>query len=56
MSGEVVCLPDHVDACEAALYRTAKTTDEKRSLLRMLSTMNSDAAIEAIDATLETKK
>jgi HEAT repeat protein len=39
-----------------ALYRAAKTTDEKRSLLRVLSTMNSDAAIEAIDATLEQKK
>lgn len=39
-----------------ALYRSAKTTDEKRSLLRMLSMMNSDAAIEAIDATLEPKK
>jgi HEAT repeat protein len=38
-----------------ALYRAAKTTDEKRSLLRTLSMMNGDAAIEAIDATLEKK-
>jgi HEAT repeat protein len=38
-----------------SLYRAAKTTDEKRSLLRMLSMMNGDAALEAIDAALETK-
>lgn len=38
-----------------ALYRTAKSTDEKRALLRTLSTMDSDAALEAIDATLEKK-
>jgi HEAT repeat protein len=38
-----------------ALYRVAKTTDEKRALLRMLSMMNSDAALEAIDAALEKK-
>jgi HEAT repeat protein len=38
-----------------ALYRAAKTTDEKRSLLRMLSMMDSDAALEAIDATLDNK-
>jgi hypothetical protein len=38
-----------------ALYRAAKTTDEKRSLLRMLSMMNGDAALEAIDAALENK-
>jgi HEAT repeat protein len=38
-----------------ALYRAAKTTDEKRSLMRMLSMMNGDAALEAIDATLEKK-
>lgn len=38
-----------------ALYRAAKTTDEKRSLLRTLSVMDSDAAIEAIDAALEKK-
>jgi HEAT repeat protein len=37
------------------LYRAAKTADEKRALLRMLSLMDSDAAIEAIDATLEKK-
>jgi HEAT repeat protein len=38
-----------------ALYRAAKTTDEKRSLLRMLSMMNGDAALQAIDAALEKK-
>jgi len=38
-----------------ALYRAAKTSDEKRTLLRTLSMMNSDAALEAIDATLEKK-
>jgi len=38
-----------------ALYRAAKTTDEKRMLLRTLSMMDSDAALEAIDATLEKK-
>jgi HEAT repeat protein len=38
-----------------ALYRAAKTTDEKRSLLRMLSMMNGDAALQAIDAQLEKK-
>ena len=38
-----------------ALYRAAKTNDEKRSLLRTLSMMNGDAALEAIDATLEKK-
>jgi hypothetical protein len=38
-----------------ALYRAAKTTDEKKQLLRTLSMMNSDAALEAIDATLEKK-
>jgi hypothetical protein len=38
-----------------ALYRAAKTTEEKRELLRMLSMMNGDAALEAIDAALETK-
>lgn len=36
-----------------ALYRAAKSTEEKRKLLRTLSMMDSDAAIEAIDATLE---
>jgi HEAT repeat protein len=39
-----------------ALYRAAKTPAEKRTLLRTLSMMDSDAAIEAIDATLEEKK
>ena len=38
-----------------ALYRAAKTNDEKRALLRTLSMMDGDAAIEAIDATLATK-
>lgn len=37
------------------LYRVAKTTDEKRALLRMLSMMDSDAALKAIDQTLENK-
>lgn len=35
------------------LYRAAKTADEKRRLLRFLSMMDSDAALQAIDATLE---
>jgi len=38
-----------------ALYRTAKSTDEKRSLLRMLTLMGGDAALQAIDAQLEKK-
>jgi HEAT repeat protein len=38
-----------------ALYRAAKTTEEKRSLLRMLSMMDGDAALQAIDAALEKK-
>ena len=38
-----------------ALYRSAKTPEEKRSLLRMLSMMNGDAALQAIDAALEKK-
>jgi HEAT repeat protein len=37
------------------LYRVAKTSDEKRTLLRTLTMMGSDAALEAIDATLVTK-
>lgn len=37
------------------LYRVAKTSDEKRALLRTLTMMGSDAALEAIDATLEKK-
>ncbi|MEO8103966.1 MAG: HEAT repeat domain-containing protein [Betaproteobacteria bacterium] len=39
-----------------ALYRAAKTTDEKRVLLRTLSIMGGDAALQAIDAALEAKK
>jgi HEAT repeat protein len=38
-----------------ALYRAAKTSDEKRTLMRMLSMMGGDAALEAIDAALEKK-
>jgi HEAT repeat protein len=38
------------------LYRAAKTNEEKRSLLRTLSMMNGDAALQAIDAALEDKK
>ncbi|HET9865166.1 MAG TPA: HEAT repeat domain-containing protein [Steroidobacteraceae bacterium] len=37
------------------LYRAAKTAEEKRSLLRMLSMINGDAALQAIDAALEKK-
>ena len=37
------------------LYRAAKTSDEKRSLLRTLTMMDGDAALQAIDAALETK-
>lgn len=36
-----------------ALYRAAKTNDEKRALLRVLSMIDGDAALEAIDAALE---
>jgi HEAT repeat protein len=39
-----------------ALYREAKSGDEKRSLMRMLSTMDGDAALKAIDQALEEKK
>jgi HEAT repeat protein len=39
-----------------ALYRVAKTSEEKRTLLRYLSTMDSDVALQAIDAALEEKK
>jgi HEAT repeat protein len=39
-----------------ALYRAAKTSDEKRMLMRTLSMMGGDAALEAIDAALEEKK
>ena len=38
-----------------ALYRGAKTGEEKRSLMRMLSMMGGDAALQAIDAALEKK-
>jgi len=38
------------------LYRSATTTEEKRALLRTLTMMDSDAALEAIDAALEGKK
>jgi hypothetical protein len=38
-----------------ALYRAAKTIEDKRALLRILSMMNGDAALEAIDAALEAK-
>ncbi len=38
------------------LYRAAKTSDEKRALLRYLSMMNGDAALQAIDAALEGKQ
>ena len=39
-----------------ALYRASKTTEEKRALLRTLSHMDGDAALQAIDAALEAKK
>ena len=38
------------------LYRTAKSSDEKRALLRYLAMMDGDAALQAIDAALEDKK
>ncbi len=38
-----------------ALYRGARTSDEKRLLLRFLSMMNGDVALQAIDAALEGK-
>ena len=37
------------------LYRGAKSSDEKRALLRYLSMMDGDAALQAIDAALEGK-
>jgi HEAT repeat protein len=37
------------------LYRAAKTSDEKRTLLRTLSLMGGDAALAAIDSALESK-
>ena len=39
-----------------ALYRAAKTPDEKRALMRTLSIMDGDAALQAIDAALEDGK
>jgi len=38
------------------LYRTAKSSEEKRALLRYLAMMDGDAALQAIDAALEDKK
>jgi HEAT repeat protein len=38
-----------------SLYRAAKTSDEKRSLLRTLSMIDGDAALQAIDAALDGK-
>lgn len=37
------------------LYKAAKTSEEKRSLLRTLTMMDGDAALQAIDAALEKK-
>jgi HEAT repeat protein len=39
-----------------ALYRAAKSSEEKRALLRTLAMLNGDAALQAIDAALEDKK
>jgi hypothetical protein len=39
-----------------ALYRAAKTSDEKRALLKTLSLFDGDAALQAIDAALEARK
>jgi HEAT repeat protein len=38
------------------LYRAAKSSDEKRALLRYLAMMDGDAALQAIDAALGDKK
>lgn len=38
------------------LYRAAKSTDEKRTLMRYLSMMDGDAALKAIDQALEDRK
>ena len=38
-----------------ALYKAAKTSEEKRALLRTLTMMDGDAALQAIDAALEKK-
>ena len=39
-----------------ALYRAAQSADERRALLRTLSMMDGDAALQAIDAALEGKQ
>jgi HEAT repeat protein len=39
-----------------ALYRAAKTTEEKRALMRTLSMIDGDAALKAIDDALENRK
>lgn len=39
-----------------ALYKNSKSAEEKRALLRTLSFMNGDAALQAIDAALENKQ
>jgi hypothetical protein len=39
-----------------SLYQGATSPEEKRNLLRVLTTMDSDAALKAIDAALEEKK
>ena len=38
-----------------ALYKSARTTEEKRVLLRTLTTMDGEVALQAIDAALEKK-
>jgi hypothetical protein len=38
-----------------ALYKAAKTPDEKRKLLRTLTAIDGDAALDAIDAALENR-
>jgi hypothetical protein len=38
------------------LYRNAKSTEDKRSLLRMLTLMGGDVALQAIDAALDGKR
>jgi HEAT repeat protein len=38
------------------LYRAAQTSEEKRSLMRMLSMMDGEAALKAIDQALEERK
>ena len=53
-------LQGHVDrrrrAGRAGAVPAAQTSDEKRSLLRTLSMMDGDAALQAIDAALEKKR